>query len=442
MTDPRPSTPQKMTVLVIGAYGLIGSGIAARLARDGHRLVGLGRDTDTGKRVTPTIDWLSADLRTLTKVDTWQPFLNGIDAVVNCSGALQDGPQDDLEAVHNHAVAALAQACAASDVKLIQISAVGASEDAAIPFLASKGRGDAAIQKSGADYNIFRPALVLAHHSYGGTTMLRMLAAFPLIQPLAAPEAEIQTVALDDVAEAVNAALAGDVPNGFVGDLAENETHSLRDVVASIRHWLGFAPAKRVFVIPSFLLGTTSKVADGLGRLGWRSPLRSAAVRVLNHGVTGVPTNLSKFGLAPVKSLSQTLATMPARAEDRLFARMSLLLPILIAVLFVFWFVSGVMGFISLAEAARVLEDVGWPHVLAVTSVIFWSIVDIVIAVGFAYRPYAKMACWCAVGVSLFYLGASTVFVPNLWLDPLGPMIKVMPSIALALVTRIALETR
>lgn len=442
MSDPLPKPPSRMTVLIVGAYGLIGCGVAHRLERDGHTIIGLGRDILTGKRVLPTINWLSADLRSLTEMSMWQPFLKGVDAVVNCSGVLQDGPEDDLEVVHHYAVAALAQACASTNVKLIQISAVGAHADAVTPFLASKARGDAAILTAATDHHIFRPGLVLGRQSYGGTTMLRMLAAFPLIQPIAVPEAKIQTVALDDVAEAVSAALSGRIPNGFVGDLVETETHTLHDVVASIRQWLGFSPARRDILIPGFLIRTMSKVADGLGRLGWRSPLRGTAVKVLADGVTGIPTNLSEFGMPRVRSLSQTLASMPARAEDRLFARMALLTPVLITTLIVFWFLSGVIGFISVNEAALVLEDVGWAHSLAVASVLFWALVDIAIAMGFAYRPYAKMACWGAIGVSLFYLAASTIFVPNLWLDPLGPMVKVLPSIALALVARIALETR
>lgn len=442
MSKPTSKNPPEMTILVVGAYGLIGCGIAQRLERDGHTIIGLGRDTDTGKRVLPTINWLSADLRSLTEVTAWQPFLKDVDAVVNCSGALQDGPEDDLEVVHHYAVAALAQACGSANVKLVQISAAGADLGASTPFLASKARGDAAIQSADVNHHIFRPGLVLARHSYGGTTMLRMLAAFPLFQPIAVPNAKVQTVALDDVADAVSSALAGTIRNGFIGDLVENEVHSLRDVVASMRQWLGLAPARREFIIPEVLVRATSKIADGLGKLGWRSPLRTTAVKVLAEGVTGAPTDLSKFGMPPVKSLSQTLASMPARAEDRLFARMALLTPIIIATLIVFWFLSGIIGLISVNEAALVLEDVGWPRALAVASVLFWALVDIGIAAGFAYRPYAKMTCWCAIGVSLFYLGASTTFVPYLWLDPLGPMVKILPSIALALVARIALETR
>ncbi|WP_108816623.1 SDR family oxidoreductase [Loktanella sp. Alg231-35] len=442
MSDPTSKNPSEMTILVVGAYGLIGCGVAQRLQRDGHTIIGLGRDIDTGKRVLPAINWQYADLHTLTDVTAWQPFLKGVDAVVNCSGALQDGPGDDLEVVHHYAVAALAQASASANVKLVQISAAGAHLDATTPFLASKARGDAAIQSAGVSHQIFRPGLVIARHSYGGTTMLRMLAAFPLIQPIGVAEAKVQTVALDDVAEAVSAALAGNIPNSFVGDLVEKETQSLREVVASMRQWLGFAPARREVFIPELMIRVTSRVADGLGKLGWRSPLRSTAVKVLADGVTGGPTDLSEFGLLPVKSMSQTLASMPARAEDRMFARMALLTPIIIATLVAFWFLSGLIGFISVNEAAIVLEDVGWPRALAVASVLFWAVVDIAIAFGLAYRPYAKMACWSAIGVSLFYLAASTLFVPDLWLDPLGPMVKVLPSIALALVARIALETR
>ncbi len=442
MSDRILNTPSRMTVLIVGAYGLIGSGVAQRLARDGHTTIGLGRDIDTGKRVLPSINWLAADLRTLTEVSKWQPFLKGVDAVVNCSGALQNGPEDHLEVVHHYAVFALAQACASADVQLVQISAAGAHADATTPFLASKARGDAAIQTAAKTHQIFRPGLVLARHSYGGTTMLRMLAAVPLIQPIAIPEAKVQTIALDDVVEAVSAALAGNIPSGFVGDLVESDTHTLQEVVASMRQWLGFAPARREILIPNFLMGTISGVADGLGKLGWRSPLRSTAVKVLADGVTGNPTGLSEFGMPPIRSLSQTLASMPARAEDRLFARMALLTPIIIATLISFWFLSGVIGFIRMNEAALILEDVGWTHALAVNSVLFWAIVDIAIAVGFAYRPYARLACWCAIGVSIFYLAASTLFVPNLWLDPLGPLVKVLPSVALALVARVALETR
>ncbi len=381
-------------------------------------------------------------MRMLCGEDSWDAILDEFSTVVNCSGALQDGPDDDLEAIHHHAVTALAKACKAKDVALIQISAVGATTDASTHFLASKGRGDASIRALMGKWHIFRPGLVLASNAYGGTTLLRMLAAFLGFQPLATPNAKIQTVALDHVADAVAAAIKGELPYGFEADLVESETHTLREIIAQIRNWLGFRPARFEFVVPAFGVAVVSKLADALSRFGWRSPMRSTSVKVLSEGVCGTPTDLSKFGLSPPRSLKQTLSNFPVGAQDRLFARMALLFPIILFCLSLFWLTSGIIGVVRLKEAAKVLQSVGWSAGLAMTSVLFWAVVDIAVGVAFAFRKSAKMACWAAVGVSVFYLFASTFTVPSLWADPLGPLVKVVPAIVLALVARATLDTR
>ncbi len=445
-------TIPKKTVLVLGAYGLIGQGIAQKLLLEGHRVIGLGRNLATAQRVLPGVPWICHDMTQLTEVSAWRDILSGlsgVSAVVNCSGALQDGPGDNLEALHHHAVAALAMACAqegaackADGVALIQISAVGARPDASTAFLASKGRGDAAIRAAGGVWHIFRPGLVLAPNAYGGTALLRMLAVVPWVQPMAKPDAKIQTVSLEDVAAAVAAALNGTLPQGVEVDLVEAEPQSLRDVIAQIRRWLGIAPARWEIVLPDLVVPAVSKLADFLSHLGWRSPLRSTAVTVLTEGVLGTPGDLTRYGLPPATPLERTLRRMPVGAQDRLFARMALLAPLMILCLSLFWLASGLVGIVQVQQAAQVLQDVGWAEELTVASVLFWAAVDIAIGTAFAFRKTAPAACWAAFGVSAFYLAASTLTVPALWLDPLGPLVKVVPSMGLALVARAALETR
>ena len=429
-------------ILVVGAYGLIGQGVSEKLIAAGHNVTGLGRNLQTAERVLPGVPWITRDIRTLVDADAWRAILADFSTVVNCSGALQDGPDDDLEAIHHHAIAALAATCAAEDVSLIQISAVGAAPDASTPFMASKGRGDAAIRASGGKWHIFRPGLVLASNAYGGTTLLRMLAAFPWLQPIAAPDAEIQTVSLEDVANTVLAAANGEIPNGFEADLVEPDAQTLREVVRQIRHWLGFRPARFDLVIPGPGVAAVSKLADALSWFGWKSPLRSTAITVLTEGVRGSHVDLGKFGLPPVSALNQTMSKTPVGVQDRLFARMALLAPIIFFCLCLFWLISGLVGIVRAKEAAQVLQNVGWSAGLAIASVLFWALVDIGIGVAFAFRKYASLACWTAVGVSAFYLVASTFTVPSLWIDPLGPLVKVVPTIVLALVARAALDTR
>ena len=80
-----------MRVLVTGGYGLIGSACLARLRRDGHALVGAGRSIAEARRRFSYARWIEADFARLANAEAWRPLLDGIDAVVNCAGVLQDG---------------------------------------------------------------------------------------------------------------------------------------------------------------------------------------------------------------------------------------------------------------------------------------------------------------------------------------------------------------
>src|SRR6516164_10685502 len=88
-----------MRVLVPGAYGLIGSASLARLRSEGHELIGLGRSIDQARWRFPYARWITADFAKLTDPAAWQAFLQGIDAVVNCVGVLQNGLGDSIKRV-------------------------------------------------------------------------------------------------------------------------------------------------------------------------------------------------------------------------------------------------------------------------------------------------------------------------------------------------------
>jgi uncharacterized protein YbjT (DUF2867 family) len=436
------NTTRPPHILVLGAYGLIGSGICRHLISLGYQVTGLGRDEATAKRVLPHIPWLIRNLRALQSSDDWQSLLNTTDIVINCAGTLQSGGNDDTGEVQHHAIAALAKACETSGTKIIQISAVGAHDDASTAFMRTKAAGDRAVREAQTESWILRPGLVLANHAYGGTALIRMLAAVPLVQPLALADASIQTVGLHDICRATELCITGQIPPGTQADLVESQSHTLADIIAAHRTWLGFQPAKAQWNAPNWLVHLTSKGADLLGHLGWRSALRSTAVLTLQGGVSGNADEWPAAGGQRAMDLQAVLRTMPATAEHRLAARLSLLFPLIIITLCVFWLASGLVGLFQLDSAASVLVNAGWSQSLAKTSVIAWSLVDIALATGLLVRQLSTRICWLMIAVSLFYLVASTVYVPQLWLDPLGPLIKVAPAILLAFVARVLLEDR
>src|ERR1700733_12990389 len=117
-----------MRVLVTGGYGLIGAACLARLRAEGHDLVGAGRSIDEARLRFPYARWIAADFHRLTTPESWREALAGVDAVVNCVGALQDGVRDDLQKIHVAAPAALFTACEQNNIRrVVHISAIGAS---------------------------------------------------------------------------------------------------------------------------------------------------------------------------------------------------------------------------------------------------------------------------------------------------------------------------
>lgn len=431
-----------MRVLVLGGYGLIGLEIVRALYAAGHEVVVLGRSAASGKRLFPVVPWLGADIAGLTRPDAWAGLVAGFDAVINASGALQDGAKDNLARVQDEAIRALITACEQAGVsRFVQISAPGAEPRASTAFLRTKAAADAALRASSLEWTILKPGLVVSAGAYGGMALVRMLAAFPVVQPLVLADARIQTVAASDVARAVLAVLAGEVAPRGDYELVEDGTHSLAELTAAFRVWSGRQPARSVWRLPRWLGGAIAWGADMAGWLGWRSPLRTTALKSLDDGVTGDAAAWKAAGGFRLNSLSQTLAALPSTMQERVFGRAQLVYPVALLTLAVFWIVSGVVGFVRLdAAAGMIAGQVG--DGLARMLTIGGGLADIAIGCGLLYRPTVRAAAWASVGLSAAYLAAGSVLTPELWADPLGVFVKVFPAMALAVVVAALTEER
>src|SRR5690606_6805629 len=98
-------------------------------------------------------------------------------------------------------------------------------------------------------------------------------------------------------------ALEGKVEARRDYDLVEAESHALAEIVAKFRAWLGLAPARMRFNLPSAVGYGLAAFADLAGWLGWRSPLRTTALRVLAHDVKGDAHAWAAAGGHKLKSL-------------------------------------------------------------------------------------------------------------------------------------------
>ena len=276
-----------MRLLLTGATGLIGSALLARLQADGHDVWAVTRARGSAARRLAPARWLEVDMAQALSPEAWAPRLDGVEAVVNCAGALQDSPADALGGVHVGGPAALFAACEAAGVRrVIHFSAMGADRGAVSSFSRSKAEGEAALQALDLDWVILRPSVVLGRAVYGASALVRGLAALPLM-PKVPDAGPLQVVQLQDVVETVCFFLRPDAPRQVALEIAGPERLSFEDVVASYRQWLGYKPAR-----PSpggVLMPLIYRLGDLAGLLGWRPPVRSNARREMVRGAVGDP---------------------------------------------------------------------------------------------------------------------------------------------------------
>jgi len=427
-----------MDILILGGTGFIGAAIMQRLIADGHRVTGLGRDTRAAEARFPDATLMHADLSRMSAAADWADLVEGHALIVNCAGALQDGARDDLAAVQERAMLALYEAAnLAGGRRIVQISARTDGDGAATKFLATKRRADAALKASGLDHVILRPAVVIGRNAHGGTALVRALASFPFVIPAVHARSPVATVALDDVAEAVARAVDGRLQPGSDLDLAATGALTLGEVLALHRGWLGLAPAK-VKSVPAFLARPVTALADLAGRLGWRSPLRSTSLAVMEGGVEGGGATPAPFAL---RSLAQTLCENPSGVQDLWFARLYLLKAPVLVTLSAFWLLSGLIPLVEIASAMAHFDGLlGYRP--ALLTVIATCALDIGLGLAVLWRRFARRALWAMLAVSLAYLASASLAQPSLWLDPLGPLVKVLPSMLLTLVALATLDER
>jgi uncharacterized protein YbjT (DUF2867 family) len=431
-----------MRIVVIGAYGLIGSYLISRLIADGHDLVGVGRDIDAARRRFPSVSWIHADLA-LATLEDWTEHLRQADAVVNCAGALQDSPRDDLHAVHVTGVVRLAAACAAAGVRrFIHVSAAGVAAGRGTAFNRTKLAAEMVLAETDLDWVILRPGLVLAPAAYGGTALLRGLAALPGILPIAFPGSVVQVVSVHDVAEAGVRVLADPALRRVTIDLVHENEIGFETLLLKLRQWLGLPPGV-VLHLPVAVMRAAAKIADGLAYLGWRSPMRSAAVEQLRMGVRGEAGAAGRFLGLELSSLRQILDTWPAGVQERWFARSYFLKPAILATLAVFWFLSGLIGISTgFSEALGILTILGVASPVAKVTVVAGALVDMALGIAVAFRRAAPFSLRGMLLVSAAYLLCGTLLRPDLWLDPLGPFLKIIPGALLAAAALSILDER
>ncbi|MBK0394119.1 SDR family oxidoreductase [Ramlibacter algicola] len=426
-----------MRVLLTGATGLIGGALLRALLQAGHEVACAVRDPSR----LPVHDCtaVQVDLAAVPDAAWWTPRLQGIDAVVNAVGILREQGTQTFDALHHRAPAELFRAAAAAGVPCaVQVSAVGA-DDGRMPYQASKRAADDVLRSLPLAGAIVQPSLVFSPQGPSSALFLQLASMPLLLFPLRAGM-QVQPVHLDDVVAGVLTLLA-DPPRrietiAFVGP----RPLPLREYLSTLRLQEGLGRGPLVLPMPAGLFKLGAAIA---GHVPGSSLDPDTASMLLKGNAAPADRFVRLLGREP-RDVDSFIAPSQAPAA-RAQAVLGWTLPLLRIGLALLWLWTAAVSFglYPVARSYELLARVGLHGALATVALHGAATLDLLLGVLTLWAPARwRPAVWLAqLGLIAGYTLLITVFLPEYWLHPYGPMSKNLPIIA-AITLLWALEPR
>ena len=265
-------------VCVLGGTGFVGRSVVEQLAEQGLWVRVLTRNREKARSlfVLPTGEVINADVNDDA---TLAANFDGMDAVVNLVGILNETRGQSFEKVHVALPQRIANACRAAHVpRLLNMSALGASAEGPSEYLKSRGRGEAAVREAAGDVAVttFRPSVVFGADDAFLNLFAKLVQLFPVI-PLAGAKARFQPVWVEDVARAMVAALADPRTFGQTYELGGPKTYTLEQLVTLVIALKG--RSRMILPLPHWAAVLQATVFEHLpGKIMTRDNLRSMSV--------------------------------------------------------------------------------------------------------------------------------------------------------------------
>lgn len=418
-----------MRIMLLGASGFIGRHILAELTAHGHDVTAVVRNFPGLKDAFPAVCFLEMNLVRATEAAARTSLLIGVDLIVNAAGVLRG---NGMEAVHVDMPRALYAAAAAAGVRrAVLISAISARPDVQTDYARSKLEGEAALRNSGVAWTILRPSLVYGDGSYGGTSLLRGMAGLPWMIPIPGDgNFSFTPIHACDLAQAVRIACEQERFSGIIVEPVGPETLRLRELLSRYRAWLAFGKT-RFLSIPMPIMRLLGRLGDIVGS----GPIATNSLAQMAAGNAGdSATFKTAIGFQPRK-LDVALRERPAQIQDRWHARLFFMRPVITAVLVFLWLASGLMGLVYGAVlTAKLVQALGLAPAWADPLRIGTSILDISIAALLLGDRTARLSMVAQLVMVAGYTLVIGFAMPGMWLDPLGPLLKNLPILALILV--------
>jgi uncharacterized protein YbjT (DUF2867 family) len=234
-------------IAITGGSGFVGRHLVERLIAQGHSVVLLGRHSlrESTASDPSRVTYVASDL---SDVNVLARAFAGCDAVAHCAGINREIDAQTYQRVHVEGTRNVVVAAQRARVRRITLmSFLRARPDCASPYHESKWAAEEIIRNSGLEYTIFKAGMVYGRGDHMLDHLSHSLHTLPVFATVGLREKAIRPLAIDDLIQAMNAALVERQLTNQTIAITGAEALYLSDAARRVAAVLG----RRILILPA-----------------------------------------------------------------------------------------------------------------------------------------------------------------------------------------------
>lgn len=216
-------------VTMFGGSGFLGNYVAQALLERGARLRIASRNPEKSFSLKPlaNLGQLQFARCDITNERSVAAAISGADVVVNLVGSFEG----NLKKIMGEAAGAMARLASEEGADaFVQVSAIGADIESETGYASAKALGENLVREAFPKATIIRPSIIFGKDDSFLNMFAQLIQLFPVL-PVFGPDARLQCVFVDDVAEAIaRAAAEPESHGGKTYELGGPETLTMMDI--------------------------------------------------------------------------------------------------------------------------------------------------------------------------------------------------------------------
>lgn len=413
-----------MNILIVGVSGFIGRHLYHALSQDGHSLSGCSRYE------VPDINWKKFNFK--QSQEEWEQQIQKIDIVINAAGLYQQSNQlisnkEGFSYAHDLGPKVLFDACRNCNVKVIQISAIGAEQNNPVTeFLQSKRNADQYLLRHKLPNVILYPGIILGEQ--GRSTRQLSLLAYLYCMPLVfGQQKKLPLISIYQVTEFIKG-IINNWPVTSTTEILIAKPETMENLLNNLRHWMNLGKGY-FFVVPEPL---TKLVFYFFPKLSIGAFNKQSVAMLADYSNKTIP--VETFTL---ESASESLLKHKATKRFKKDIQIKMLFYSNIFVLGIIWFVSGLSSIINIEQSRELISLIGITGDLG-DAIIFIAasgdmLLGLLLWTAVWNQSLRKWLIYTQIGVMIIYSIILSITIPVFWLHPFAPIVKNLAILILAM---------